>query len=446
MARKVFLSFLGTTDYVECNYYLEDDHSRSADNVKYAPEAIAQLNCSDFSSGDAMYFFLTEDAQKTNWEDDGHVDRTTQTLKKNKGLRARLNEKVPAPQKVAVEIPEGYDTEQIWTIFRKVYACLKEGDELVLDITHAFRSLPTLAMTMVTYARALKEIRLKGVYYGAFEALGNPREVSEMPLADRQAPVLDLTAFAELQEWSLAARDFLKFGNAAALSERARNGGAGLPSESGQILDRFSDYLSRLTQGVSTVRGPEIIEGRIFRELQDSIADLKKVNLPGPFQPLLGKVQEKVNRFKPGRDLENGLAAVRWCLDHQLIQQGITLLQEVTLTILMERLNEKGIALNIHAHEPREFVGKSLQVLAKGTLESQWRYPLNDPKNPERREMVRQLHAMPLVQQLAFPFRELSSLRNDINHGGFTDDNPPEKFRMELEEKFELIQGIIQAY
>lgn len=443
MPRKIFLSFLGTTDYVECNYYLEQDHSRSAKRVKYAPEAIAQLLCSDFSSRDVMYFFLTDDAKTTNWENDGHLYRKTGEPKVNKGLLARLEEKVPAAQKIPVEIPEGYDTAEIWTIFRKVYSCFQEGDELILDITHAFRSLPTLAMTMVTYAKALKNINLKGVYYGAFEALGRPYAVDEMPHDDRNAPILDLTAFAELQEWSLAARDFLKFGNAGALSEQARNGGAGLPAGSHQALETFSDYLSRLSQGVSTVRGQEIIAGTVFHNLQDSITDLQRINLPGPFKPLLGKVKEKVDRFKPTRDVENGFTAVRWCLDHQLIQQGITLLQEVTLTFLMERLISDGHPLNVHHHAPREFVAKSLQVLAKRLPESDWHPPLNDP---QRRPLVLYIHNMPLARQLASPYRELSLLRNDINHGGFTDQNPPEKFRMELEDKFELIRGIIQSH
>lgn len=45
-----------------------------------------------------------------------------------------------------VNIPNGDSTEELWDIFTKCVAedVVKENDEIILDITHAFRSIPLL--------------------------------------------------------------------------------------------------------------------------------------------------------------------------------------------------------------------------------------------------------------------------------------------------------------
>lgn len=39
-----------------------------------------------------------------------------------------------------------------------------EGDEIIFDITHSFRSIPMLAITIMNYAKVLKNCKLKEVY------------------------------------------------------------------------------------------------------------------------------------------------------------------------------------------------------------------------------------------------------------------------------------------
>ena len=45
-------------------------------------------------------------------------------------------------------IPKGQSEQEIWEIFQIVYDRLKSGDEVIFDITHAFRSIPMLAITI----------------------------------------------------------------------------------------------------------------------------------------------------------------------------------------------------------------------------------------------------------------------------------------------------------
>jgi CRISPR-associated Csx2 family protein len=437
MPRNILLSFLGTTDYVECNYYLEKAEAQEAKEIKYSQEAIVQLLCQHYGPGDAIYIFLTDEARAKNWVDNGHTDFKTKEVLSNVGLEKRLKKLGVRAQIVDLPIEEGVDSDEIWSVFQTVFSCIQPEDRITLDITHSFRSLPTFATTLLSYARTIRKASISGIYYGAFEYLGPQYEVKTKPMKDRNVPLLDLTAFSRLQEWSVASRDFIEYGNATTLATQAAESSRENPSQLQSALEDFAEELKRLSLSISTVRGQELVDGKIFQDLNDSIQRLQQQPLPAAFQPLFEKVQDKLLRFKPTTDQENGLAAVRWCLDHKLVQQGITLLLEVSLNFIFEAVNHIGITMDPNNYQDREFLGKAVKVLGKYS-ENQWKKPLSD-----RPEIVKQVQALPIVQQLAKPIQDLSRIRNDINHGGFTENNPPEQFRTLLENKFTIIKSII---
>ncbi|WP_425505358.1 CRISPR-associated DxTHG motif protein [Thermosulfurimonas marina] len=80
-----------------------------------------------------------------------------------------------------MEVWEGRSEEEIRDNFRKVIENLSEGEEVFFDITHSFRSLPMLNLVALSYARVLKGIRIRGIYYGAFEVLGSPKKSGKSP-------------------------------------------------------------------------------------------------------------------------------------------------------------------------------------------------------------------------------------------------------------------------
>ena len=83
---------------------------------------------------------------------------------------------------------------------------INENDDIVFDITHSFRSIPMLAVTVINYAKIVKKCHLKGVYYGAYEAAQNNEN-------KKIAPIINLTAFNEILEWTYAADAFMTYGN-----------------------------------------------------------------------------------------------------------------------------------------------------------------------------------------------------------------------------------------
>src|SRR5690554_5061299 len=200
MSRKVFVSFLGTNNYLATNYYLG---GQKVDGVRYIQEALARMFCADWEESDLVLIFCTDEAAKQNWEDKEHSKAESAD---QEGLQSRLQAlKMQGLLMAEVRmclIPEGFTEDEIWDVFAVVYEQLHENDRVWLDITHAFRSIPLFMLVLLNYSQFLKQVQLEAIYYGAFEKLGPAYKVREMPLVERNAPVLDLHSFVALMDWT----------------------------------------------------------------------------------------------------------------------------------------------------------------------------------------------------------------------------------------------------
>src|SRR5690625_1692057 len=191
MARKVFISFLGTGRYKPCVYKSHDGEKSRV--VEYVQEAILDLYCREYGEGDKAFFFLTQQAEKQHWD------------KLEGVLGEREFQIVPVKN-----LPDGHTEKEIWDIFELVYSHLEEEDRVILDVTHGFRSLPMLQIVLLNYARSLKNITVEHILYGAFESLGIPlfKIDEEIPdPADREVPILNLTSFSAIQSWAFRSEE-----------------------------------------------------------------------------------------------------------------------------------------------------------------------------------------------------------------------------------------------
>ncbi|MBQ8702267.1 MAG: TIGR02221 family CRISPR-associated protein [Prevotella sp.] len=88
---------------------------------------------------------------------------------------------------------------------------LDNGDELIVDITHSFRSLPIFMMNLLIYLQNVspKNITISHIHYGMLEVT---RELG-------YTPIVDLKAMMDVQEWITGAYAFSMFGNTYKISK-----------------------------------------------------------------------------------------------------------------------------------------------------------------------------------------------------------------------------------
>ncbi len=405
MAR-VFISPLGTNKYVPCYYEIEGQ--RSAHPVPFVQEALLAHWCVSWTAEDRVLILCTKQAEQKNWRDGENFE---------KGLRARIEDlHLPAPYTM-LSIPEGQNEKEIMDIFMILMDALEAGDQVYLDITHSFRSLPLLQTVILNYAKVLKDIRVERIVYGAFETLGPVKEVEQKPVEQRVAPVFDLTPYDALLDWARAVDIFQKAGRPQEIKRlMGRNLGAVFSQRQDQdqkqlarSLSALGNRLENLCLDLAAARGPKVLEAQAFDEELNAVEDQKLIP---PLTPLLEILRRKVQRFSVQDETAKGFEAASWCLEHELIPQAYVLLRETILSALCQWAG----------HDPLDesmregFWSGLLHVVATGKSEETWKGPLAE----RRDEALRVIEAGgEALKALASQFERLRDYRNDLMHAGW---------------------------
>ena len=445
MPRKILISFLGTNNYVPANYYL-GDQSHKVDNVRFIQEAILELICNDWTENDVVKVFLTDEAEKNNWVDNGHLDRDKKVIE-CEGLKSRLDAyAVHHKSKIRFEpilnVPTGITETDVWDVFDAIYEQLEEKDEVYFDITHSFRSIPMLCMVLLNYAKYLKNITVKGIYYGAFEVLGPAWLVEKnMAIEDRNAPIVDVTRFSMLQDWSIAAGDFATYGNADRLQEISSDVLKPFLAEAkGQdksllALNRTIKNTKKFAENIQTCRGKLIIENGAAKQIIEDLSNVKADAIAiRPIVPLLSAIKSALSDFGNGPGTQNGYAAAKWCLKNNLIQQGLTILEETIISEVCEELE-----LDLQDKSIRTLISSAIYLIKNKKDEEKW-----DVKSDAELNFIKMVkEKSSTANDKAKSFGDIQEFRNDINHNGMRKKSAgPDKFIKCLERN--LPDGLVR--
>jgi len=429
---KVYISFLGTNDYLPCTYF---KNSREMKNVRFVQQATLEFFCRGWTGKDRITIFSTEDAFRRNWLDDGHTDKDTGGIKKCMGLKNCIEELNLLPVLKKVPIPEGKSEQEIWEIFQIVLEELKPEDEVIFDITHAFRSIPMLAIVILNYSKVMKNITIGGIYYGAFEVLGSIFEAEKISMEKRRVPILDLTLFDQLMEWGIAIDRFSVAGDAAMVSKLANQSVKPILSESkgrdkaADTIRTIAKNLSDFSKAMATCRGHDI--SSIAGTLKEHVNTFESLELVQPFKPIFNRIKNQMNDFS-GDSIMDGIQAARWCLDHSLIQQGYTILQETLLSYFILKIKH-----DQENQKYREIAGQAVTIYLKKIDRAKWKKASAD----NEQITLKLLDAYKGQDELIKIFRNISNDRNDLNHAGHnTNPMRPEAFRKQLSEMLARIE------
>ncbi len=345
MARKVFISFLGTSNYINC-YYRYDDGTKS-NPVRFVQEALIEHLCRDWTEKDAILIFCTskektgvDGSHELNWFDNGQPKATTEI--ERIGLKHRLEDlKKTLPLKADIKeigIKAGFSEEEIWDIFNTVYDELQLSDQIYFDATHAFRSIPMFSVVLFNYAKFMKSSNLEAIYYGAFEKLGSPQNVSKMPLQDRVAPIINLSDIALLQEYNQIASELKYFGKVKTLSDAISQ-----TSDNSAIIpiERLSEAINKLDDYITTIDLNNLKNGCFVQDFKDNLKFLKKKKvLPKPIENILDELSELMSDFQPNVSFKNIEAAIKWTIKYEMLMQTYPLAEEYIIMRIADSLKK----------------------------------------------------------------------------------------------------------
>lgn len=426
MAKKI-ISFLGNGDYKNTKYSFTNlNGEKKIIETRFIQEVISNLVGKEV----VLYIGLTEGdrgSRKTNWESGEKLRFNKKTSKKEAiyeiGLKKTLREKDISFKEMSIR--DGKNDSEIWENFQIIYDELEEGDEIYVDVTHSFRSIPIIIMAILNYAKFIKNIDVKGIYYGAFEAREEPELI---------APILDLSLFNDITDWTIGAEKFISTGDVTSLGSQVSDTIRAYKKEI-QRRDKESDLLRNVNKSLEdfanslyTVRGPMISD--YGNQLKKNLKEVKDISIDElkPFGEILNLVYGKVS-FYSGEKLRDVHYTVKLCKDLNLIQQAYTLLRENLVNFVA-----LAAGINIEDEDKRMAIENIiLSRRAKAFVRVR-------DENLDMEEKVKEF----VNEDIGNLFDRIGKYRNDLNHGGYRAKySKADTFNKTLEELINSYESII---
>lgn len=331
---KKLITFLGAGSYKKTKYRLFEDKGEDENNIVetyYFQEALLEKLGKDIE----VFVCLTKDAKKNNW--DKRILLKEEKFKKfsKHGLeyyfnRNNINYKI-------VDIEDGSSEDEIWKNFNTITDIIDDEDEIYLDITYSFRSIPIMMMSILNYAKFTKNIKVGGIYYGAFEAKENG-----------VAPIFNLTSFDTITDWTMGANNFIKSGNSRDLSKiivdtveddlKYKNN-----NEKKFYINvkQLNEKIDKFSEDLHTNRGMNISYSS--DELKNKLEEIKKLgsfkdNKLKPLEKILEEIYNMVSDIGDNEVL-NIHEIAKLSFELNMFQRSYTFLRENIINFLYEKSN-----------------------------------------------------------------------------------------------------------
>lgn len=305
---KVILSFLGTGNYAPTQYQLDG---------KLYPDLPTPY---------------TQEALLKRYEKDGWVLKVLMTKEAEEKHKEALAERVKYEP---VRIPAGQTEEELWQIFNAIVDSIPEGAELIIDISHGFRSQPILALAAVQFLQVVKGVRVHTVLYGFYDP------------TTQKGSFFDLKGFLDLMEWAQATRDLLEHGEGLRLQKLLRD----IHSHSYKVegpkakkLTSVGEALDKVEDALDLLRVEEALSSahELLKHLEAASEDVAKLPRSMPLGFLLGRIRERYRSlaakdpFSPEGIKAQG-EMLRLLLQTKRYTQAITLARELLVTLACVR-------------------------------------------------------------------------------------------------------------
>jgi CRISPR-associated DxTHG motif protein len=292
----------------------------------------------------------------------------------------------------------GIQIGEPWSIYQAINNNITAKSQVILDITHGFRSLPMLAMLSIGFLREAKQVKLESLLYGAFEAA-----------KDGQTPVFDLTPFVTMLDWANATNRFVETGDARKFETLVAGS---VLRGIGKDLKDFSDALifNRTEEANKTAKS-------LSKKLL-SVRDSPRTPAQQPFSLLEDRIVRAIEPIAHENEIFSQFAQVSWYAEKKQFAQAIALAREWMVSVRIWKTDGHFSTAKLE----RELAEDWLHSFAKFVDPPQEKEKIKkneEEKSKDRENREKRLLKVP-VQWRSFVvlWDKLADKRNDYAHFG----------------------------
>jgi len=294
-----------------------------------------------------------------------------------------------------------------WEWFEKILPLIQMNDELTVDLTHGYRSIPIIFSTALNFLQKARNIRLCGVYYGAFDK-------------DRNlTPIIDMGSFYNINEWADGVGRLVDDADARKLAAVAEN------TPDYQVVELNDEDLIRSFEALTnTIRNVDVNNVAQKANAALSLIEEKKKGASETGKILLNLVIDKfaslTTQIPPTGKYDKGYFEVQiemigLLLRHRLFMQAYTVMREFIASICMIPFEREG--MNNKKRKKRRRVHAEVFIKLFQFEEKEWDF--SDGVQPIVEKLApfyEQLKKMGIEEELRDLIKDLAEYRNGFDH------------------------------
>ena len=368
MAR-IFVSFLGLgpeTEKIPLSVPGYREVTYSMNGTPLAPTRFVQRALIEFlgvDSFDRIHLLMTEKSRER------HRDLLVSELAGIGLDQGRIEEDA--------SIDPTMDDEGQWKWFESLLAAIQNGDEVVFDFTHGFRSVPIIFSTAISFLQRVRNFKLEHVYYGYMQ--------------DGAGSIVDMANFYRINEWADGVSRLVDSADAsklAALAEEEQGGFAALKDDDlvralndltgiiknidvNRVADQADRALSIIRNKMDTCQGAD-------RQLLEMV--IAKFGSLAQEYPQSGKYDASYFQVQ--------LELIGMLIRHGLLMQAYTVMRECVASLGMLGVTGKYAKKKMSTDDGRKYRRRFAELF--NTMcsfpEEKWQYT-----DPEKRESLTEL-------------------------------------------------------
>jgi CRISPR-associated DxTHG motif protein len=311
-----------------------------------------------------------------------------------------------------LDISEDQTPEAHFEILEKITGVISSEDDLILDITHSFRSIPMVALTAAFYLKATQKVKSLKIYYGAFEwgSTGT-------------TPIHELTSLLDIMEWVNAAQVFQRFGDGSDFARllKEQHGKAWRDKETSatekpRTLQNYATKLIEASQALAANQPKAIMDAaQSMQGLQDN-AQEEISTWAKPFASVFDDVHAQLSDFAD-LDLTTQKRLLHWYADRGRLVEAAQLAREWLVTYTARHLG-------IMDDSEEQLFEKGLRKQAEDALGACYKKDYKQSNAPLS-ELSNKLYKSPLYKKIMAATGDFIETRNTLSHCGFNDTKMP---------------------
>ncbi len=412
--RRIYISFLGAGKYDSAVYHI---NGQKADPSPYVQFAELQLAGPGFF--DQIFLVMTSTSRKKHYL----------------SLQQELS-KIGINDVREIDITEELNPEDQWSWFEEILSHIDHGDELYVDMTHGYRIIPIVFSTALNFLQKAKSVRLKAVYYGAYES---NKELS---------PIIDMKDFYVINEWTDAVSRLVEDADPGKLAVVAENEAAGKLDEFNdpELICAFQDLTGALKNvDIHNVSQKASRALDIVRQKENDAGVTGKILFDLVKEKFVSLVFEKT--FSGRYDLDYfkiQLEIVRLLLEHKLFMQAYTVMREMLGSFGLIRMKENMGITNKERRDQRQKADVFINMLQVN--ENEWNF--RGERLAHHQTILPLFRAMAekkIIIKMKEIAQDLIAYRNGFDHAWTSKKEAKTDIMKKGEAFFKSLQAIVQA-